>query len=150
MLHYEPVKVSIDVSGLAEDIIHVVVRHHGVPESIVMDQGLLFISKFLSLLCYFLRIKKKLSTAFHPQTDSQIKWQNSTIEAYHIIFVYWEQDDWARLLAVAEFAYYNTKNPSTSHILFELNCDYYPRVYFKENVYPQWRSRYANKLAKRL
>ncbi len=81
MVHYKLVKVTIDAPGLAEVVIDVVVRHHGVPESIVMDRGLLFTSKFWSLLCYFLGIKKKLSTAFHPQTDGQTKRQNSTMEA---------------------------------------------------------------------
>ncbi len=37
MVHYVPVKVTIDAPGLAEVIINMVVRHHGVPESIVMD-----------------------------------------------------------------------------------------------------------------
>ncbi len=58
MVHYEPVKVMIDVPGLAEIIINVVVRQYGVPESIIMDRDLLFTSKFLSSLCYFLEIKK--------------------------------------------------------------------------------------------
>ncbi len=71
----------IDVPGLAKVIIDVVVRHHGVPESIVTDQGLLFTSKCWFLLCYFLSIKKKLSTTFHPQTNGQTKRQNSMMEA---------------------------------------------------------------------
>ncbi len=37
MVHYESVKVMIDAPGLAEVIIDVVIRHHGVPESIVTD-----------------------------------------------------------------------------------------------------------------
>ena len=37
MVHYEPVKISINPSGLAEVIIDVVVRHHGLPDSIVTD-----------------------------------------------------------------------------------------------------------------
>lgn len=45
--------VTIDVLGLVEVIINVIVCHHGVPKSIAIDQGLLFISKFWSLLCYF-------------------------------------------------------------------------------------------------
>ncbi len=69
MVHYEPVKITIDTLGLAEVIINMVVRHHGVPESIVTDRDSLFISKFWSSLCYFLRIIRKLSTAFQPQTD---------------------------------------------------------------------------------
>ncbi len=46
MVHYKPVKVMIDAPGQAEVIINVVVRHHGVLESMVQDWGLLFISKF--------------------------------------------------------------------------------------------------------
>ncbi len=150
MVHYVPVKVTIDVSGLAEVIIDMVVCHHWVPESIVTDRGLLFTSKFWSLLCYFLGIKKKLSTAFHPQTDGQTKRQNSMMEAYLRVFVNWEQDDWARLLPMAKFAYNNAKNASIRHTLFKLNCGYHPRVSFKEEVDPRSRSRSANKLAEEL
>ena len=66
MVHYKSVKVTIDTQGLAKVIIDVVVKHHDLSDSIITDRGLLFTSKFWSLLCYFLGIKQKLSTAFHP------------------------------------------------------------------------------------
>ena len=69
MVHYEPVKITIDAPSLAEVIIDVVVRPHGLPDSIVTDRGSLFTSKFWSSLCYFLGIKRRLSTAFYPQID---------------------------------------------------------------------------------
>ena len=69
MVHYEPVKVTIDALELVEVIIDVVVQHHGLLDSIISDRGAIFMSKFLSLLCYFLSIKRWLSTMFHPQTD---------------------------------------------------------------------------------
>ncbi len=150
MVYYIPVKVTIDAPGLAEVIIDVVVRHHGVSDSIVMDRGSLFTSKFWSSLCYFLGIKRKLSTALHPQTDGQTERQNSTMEAYLRAFVNWEQDDRARLLPMAEFTYNNAKNASTGHTPFELNCGYYPRVSFEEDVDPRSRSRLANELAEEL
>ena len=90
MVYYKPVKVTIDAPGLAEVIIDVVVRHHGLPDSIVTDRGSLFTSKFWSSLCYFLGVKRRLSTAFYPQTDGQIKRQNSTMEAYLRAFVNFE------------------------------------------------------------
>ena len=71
MVHYEPVKVTIDTPGLAEVINNVVMRHHGVPELIVTNQGWLSIFKFWFLLCYFLGIKQRLWTAFYPQTNGQ-------------------------------------------------------------------------------
>lgn len=57
---------------------NVVVRHQGLPDSIV---------KFLSSLCYFLGIK---FTAFHPQTDGQTERPNSRMEAYLRTFVNFE------------------------------------------------------------
>ena len=68
-VYYKPVKVTINAPGLAEIIINVVVRHHGLPNSIVTNRGLLFTSKFWSSLCYYLGIKQRLSTAFYLQTD---------------------------------------------------------------------------------
>ena len=66
MVHYEPVKVTIDAPGLAEVILDVVVWHHSLPDSIVSDRDSLFTSKFWSSLCYFFGIKRRLSTAFYP------------------------------------------------------------------------------------
>ena len=66
MVYYNPVKVSIDVLGLTEVIINVVLRHHDLLNLIVTNQGLLFISKFWLLLCYFFGIKRRLFTTFYP------------------------------------------------------------------------------------
>ena len=65
-------------------------------------------------------------------------------------FVNWEQDNWAKLLPMAEFAYNNTKNASIDQTPFEFNCDYHPRVFFEENVDTCLRSRFANELAEEL
>ena len=87
MVHYELIKITIDVPGLAKVILNIVVWHHGLPDSIVSDRGLLFTSKFWSLLNYFFGIKWRLFTAFHLQINGQTKRQNSTIEAYLWVFV---------------------------------------------------------------
>ena len=150
MVHYEPVKVTIDAPGLAEVILDVVVRHHGLPNSIVSDRGSLFTSKFWSLLCYFLGIKKRLSTAFYPQTDGQTKRQNNTMEVYLRAFINFKQNNWARLLLMAKFTYNNAKNASTSHTLFELNCGYHPRMSYKEEVNSRSKSKSVDELSAEL
>ena len=150
MMHYEPVNVTINALGLAEVIINVVVRYHGLPDSIISDRGAIFTSKFWSSLCYFLGIKRRLSTAFHPQTDGQTERQNSTMEAYLRAFVNWEQNDWARLLPIAEFTYNNFKNASTGHTFFELNCGYHHRMLYEEKVDPHSQSKSADELFKEL
>ena len=150
MVYYEPVKITIDTPGLAKVIIDVVVRHHGLFDSIVTDRGSLFISKFWSSLCYFFGIKRRLSPAFHLQTDGQTKMRNSTMEAYLRAFVNFKQNDWARLLPMAEFAYNNAKNASTGHTPFELNCGYHPRVSYEEDIDPRSKSKSADKLSAEL
>ncbi len=101
-------------------------------------------------MCYFLRIKKKLSIAFHPYTNGQTKRQNSIMETYLRTFVNQEQDDWAKLLPMAEFAYNNAKNATTGHTPLQLNCGYHPRVSFEEDIDPYSKSHSANKLAEEL
>lgn len=90
IVHYESVKVIINTPELAEVILDIVVWHHGLPDSIITNWDLLFTSKFLSSLCYFLEIKQRLSTAFHPQTDGQTERQNNTMEAYLWAFINFE------------------------------------------------------------
>ena len=46
MVHYAPVKITLDAPRLAEVIIDVVIRHHGLSDSIVTNRGFLFTSKF--------------------------------------------------------------------------------------------------------
>ena len=79
--------------------------------------------------------------------DGQTERQNSIMEAYLRVFVNWEQDDWAKLLLMAKFAYNNAKNASTGHIPFKLNCGYYSKMLFEENVDPRSKSRSVDKLA---
>ncbi len=90
MVYYKPVNITIDVPRLAKVIINRVICHYNIFESIVIDQGLLFILKFRSLLYYFLRIKKKLSITFYSQINGQIETQNSIMKVYLRVFINWE------------------------------------------------------------
>ena len=92
----------------------------------------------------------RLLTAFHPQIDSQTERQNSTIEAYLQAFVNFKQNDWARLLLMAKFAYNNAKDASTGYTPFELNCGYHPRVSYEEVFDPRSKSRTAKELSSKL
>ena len=51
---------------------------------------------------------------------------------------------------MAEFAYNNAQNASTSHTSFELNFGYYFRVSFKKEINLHLRSCSIDKLAKKL
>ena len=42
------------------------------------------------------------------------------MQVYLKAFVNWEQNNWVKLLLIAEFAYNNVKNASTSYTSFKL------------------------------
>ena len=90
MVHYEPVQTTITAHAMAEVILNIVVRYHGLPDPIVSNRGSVFTSKFWSSLCYFLSIKRMLFTAFYSQTNSQTERQNSTMKAYLRAFINYE------------------------------------------------------------
>ena len=66
MVYYEPIKIIINALGLAKVILDVVVQYHDLSNSIVSYKDLLLISKFWSLLYYFLSIKQRLLITFYP------------------------------------------------------------------------------------
>ena len=72
------------------------------------------------------------------------------MEAYLRAFVNFEQNDWARLLPMAKFAYNNAKNASSGHTPFELNCGYHPRMSYEDDVDPRSKSKSADDLSAEL
>ena len=68
------------------------------------------------------------------------------MEAYLQAFVNFKQNDWARLLPIAEFAYNNAKNASTGHTPFKLNCGCHLRMSYKDDVDPRSKSKSVDKL----
>ncbi len=51
---------------------------------------------------------------------------------------------------MAEFVYNNTKNASTGHTPFKLDCGYHPKVFFEEDIDFHSKSYSTNKLAEEL
>jgi hypothetical protein len=80
---------------------------HEMSKSIMFDRNSLFIFNFWFNFCYHLKIKIRLNIVFHFQTDDQTKRQNQTLKQYFKIYVNYQQNNWVKLLFVAEFAYNN-------------------------------------------
>jgi transposase InsO family protein len=111
-------------------VIQQVVKLHGLPDTIVSDRGPQFVAEFWKHLCRILRIKSKLSTAFHPETDGQTEVENKELERYLRAYVAYQQDDWSQWLAMAEFAANNAPSATTKVSPFFANLGYYPRLSF--------------------
>lgn len=73
MIYYKSVKTIIVNSSLVEVIIDVVVRHHGLPDSIISNRCPVFTLKFRSLLCYFLELKKAINRILRLDRWANIK-----------------------------------------------------------------------------
>ena len=110
---YIPTTDRLTSEGLATLLFQHVFRPFGIPDGIVSDRGTLFTSKFWSTFCWHLATKRRLSTAFHPQTDGQTERQNQSLEHYLRVFCNFEQDDWAMRLFLAEFVYNTSFHSAT-------------------------------------
>ena len=127
MAHYIPARKDWTAGQLAEAFVREIVRLHGVPQALISDCGSVFTSQLWANLMFTLKIDRRLSTAFHPQTDGQTERQNSTLEQYLQSYVNYQQDNWASLLALAEFAYNASLHSSTGKAPFEVVYGSIPR-----------------------
>ena len=95
---------DIEVDTVTRAYIEKVVAYHWLPDAIVSDRGSQFVSTFWKRLCELLRINRRISTAFHPQTDGSTERMNSVWETYPRSFTNWAQDDWPGLCPIAQIA----------------------------------------------
>jgi hypothetical protein len=74
---------------------------HGSPRGIVSDQDTRITSKFWAEVCAYSLIKRRMSTAFHPQTDRQTEILNRILEGYLRSYTNLEEMTWAKLYPAA-------------------------------------------------
>jgi len=127
MGHFVVCHGTMNPEDLVDHFLWQVIRPHGLPSDIVSDRGSLFTSDFWKRVTKALGISRNLSTAFHLQTDGQMERANATLEQYLRAYCNYRQDDWERLLPIAEFCYYNTQTGTTKITPFFANYGYQPR-----------------------
>ncbi|KAL5594182.1 uncharacterized protein BROUX77_007529 [Berkeleyomyces rouxiae] len=98
---------SYTAPDVARAFITHVFAHHGLPRAITSDRGPQFTGLFWTEVCRQLSITRRLSTAFHPETDGAQERSNQEIETYLRAFTAFLQDDWAALLPQAQVALNN-------------------------------------------
>ena len=125
--HFVPCQ-DMMTSHLAQMFTQYVIQTHGLPSSIVSDRGTQFTSKFWRALCQQLGITVKLSTAYHPETNSQTERANQELERYLRSHVNYLQADWVQWLPLAEFAANNAVSESSRMTPFFANKNFYPRL----------------------
>jgi hypothetical protein len=106
-----------------------IIRHHGIPKSIISDRDKLFTSNFWTALMAAIGTKRKLSTAYHPQTDGQTERTNRTMKTYLKIYSNYQQNNWVSLLPMAQMAYNNKLSESTGQTPFYANHGRHPNLF---------------------
>src|SRR6266436_7916487 len=66
------------------------------------------------------------TSGYHPEGDGQMEHANQVLEQYLRVYMNYQQDDWATLLPMAEFAYNNATNATTGVSPFFTNKGYHP------------------------
>ena len=103
---------------------------YGSPRGVVSDRDTRITSKFWAEVCVHSLIKRRMSTAFHPQTDGQTEILNRILENYLRAYTSLEQMNWAKLLRSAEFAYNNSRSSTTQTTPFMALYGYNPELRF--------------------
>ena len=68
ILLYKEVSIAKE---LVNQLLRTIFTHYRILDKIILDQDKLFISKFWITIIALLRIKRKLSIVFYPQTNRQ-------------------------------------------------------------------------------
>jgi hypothetical protein len=129
-------------------------KHHGLPDSVISDRGSQFISAFWDELTRQLKIRSRLSTAYHPETDGQTERINAIMEQFIRAFTSYMQDDWLDWLPMAEFTYNNTTSETTKVSPFLADSGQHPRMGFEPPTdtprphYQALQAREANEFVK--
>ena len=125
---FVPTHDTITSPQLAELFVLHVFSKHGVPAHSTSDRGSEFVSHFFRSLGKILDINLHFTSGYHPEGDGQTERVNQTLEQYLRIFCNYQQDNWASLLPLAEFAYNNAPNESTGVSPFFANKGYHPQL----------------------
>jgi len=124
-----PCHKTIDSEGVALLYINHVIPHYGIPQKIISDRDVRFVSKFSSELCRLLSIKQNISTAYHPQTDGASERTNQTLKQYLHIFCSAQQNNWHVWLPLAQYTKNSWPSATTKKTPFDLLIGYTPQIH---------------------
>ena len=95
-------------------------RLHGIPNTIVYDRDVKFLSYFWKTLWGKLGTKLLFSTTFHPQTNGQTKVVNRTLTTLLRSIIQKNLKNWEECLPHMDFAYNRSFHSTTNWSPFEV------------------------------
>ena len=98
--------IGLHENATAKDIANTFLREvwklHGIRTEIISEMDAKFSWEFCEWLSRMLGVKRRMSTAYHPQTDGQTERTNQVLAGYLRKVVNYDQDDWYQLLRLAD------------------------------------------------
>ena len=85
--------LSISAPAVAMAFIERYIPYHGFPKVIVSDRGTQFTNAMWAILYETLGIKRRLSSAYHPETDRATERANQVIQPYLRAYITFSQDN---------------------------------------------------------
>ena len=123
-----PTHNTITSLELAKLFLLHVFSKHGVPAHVTSDHGTEFVSHFFRSLGKALDMCLHFTSSYHPEGDGQTEQSNQTLEQYLQIYCNYQQDNWADLHPLAEFAYNCAPSATTGVSPFFVNKGYHPNI----------------------
>jgi len=108
-------------------ILHVFSKHN-VPFHVTSDRSSEFVSNFFQSLGTALDMQLHFTSGYHPEGDRQTECINQTLEQYLCVYCNYQQDNWSKLLLLAEFAYNNAPSATTGVSPFFANKGYHLNI----------------------
>ncbi len=131
MAYFIPTVKEATADDIATLFIQHIVAQHGTPDDIISDRDTRFTSRFWSRLLQLLGIRRNMSTAHHPRTDGQTERVNQSLEHYLRAYCNYQQNDWRKLLPLAQFSYNNSVHSSIGQSPFYANYGHHPKFALK-------------------
>ena len=126
LVHLIPHQKTASSADIAKLFIRHIVRHHGIPQSIVSDPDPKFVSNFWKSLSKLMNIQLKMSTSDHPETDGQSEPINRTFIEMLRSHVNERNTNWSEFVPLIEIVINNTKQSSSGISPYFINYGYHP------------------------
>jgi len=128
-----PTHDTITSAELARLFVIHIFSKHGVLSHVTSDRGSEFVSHFFRSLGMALDMRLHFTSGYHLEANGQVEQTNQTLEQYLHVYCNYQQDNWSKLLPLAEFAYNNAPSATTGVSPFFTNKGYHPNL----SVYPE-------------
>lgn len=126
--HFLPVRHPYTANTIAQLFLDNIVKLHGLPQNIVSDKDIIFVSQFWKQLFKLYKVDLNFTTAYHPQSDGQTERVNQCLEMFLRCSVQDSPKNWKAWLPLAQLWYNSSYHSSLGCSPFKTLYGYEPNL----------------------